>query len=70
MFGYFLKCMKINSALVLGGLLMPFNYSLGLILGGLSTSLVKNRQEWEPFWSGVYVSNAVLMLVKAVVKVL
>ena len=69
-FGYFLKLIKVNPALVLGGLLMPFNFSIGLILGGLSTYLVKSREEWEPFWSGVYVSNAVWMLAKALVKIL
>ena len=65
-FGFFLKKMKINPMLVLGGLLMPLNYSLGLIAGGLLTMFVEKREEWEPFWSGMFAANSVLELLKTV----
>lgn len=66
-FGYLLKRINLNPALVLGGLLMPLNISLGLIIGGLCTMLVKNKEEWYPFWSGVFASNSVWMLIRAIV---
>ena len=66
LFSIFLKYIKVNSMLVLGGLLMPINISLGLIFGGFLTKLVKNRQEWEPFWSGVFAANSIWMLFKAI----
>lgn len=64
-FGVLLKYSKTNPMLVLGGLLMPLNISVGLIIGGFATRLVKDKQEWYPFWSGVFAANSVWMLVKA-----
>lgn len=64
LFGVFLKYIHVNPALALGGLLMPFNLSLGLIAGGLCTYLVKKADRWEPFLSGVFASNALWMLIK------
>ncbi len=63
---FLLKYTHVNPMLVLGGILMPLNFSIGLIFGGLMTLLVKNREEWEPFWSGVFAANSIWMLVKAV----
>jgi len=65
-FGYVLKRINLNPMLVLGGLLMPLNISLSLIVGGLCTLLVKNKEEWYPFWSGVFASNSVWMLIRAI----
>lgn len=65
LFGLFLKQIKMNPALVLGGLLMPLNLSLGLIVGGLLTLLTNNKEEYFPFWSGVFAANSIWMLIKA-----
>ena len=65
LFSFFLKYIRVNPILVLGGLLMPINISLGLIFGGILTSLVKDREEWEPFWSGVFASNSIWMLLRS-----
>ncbi len=67
LFSYGLSYMRVNSMLVLGGLLMPINISLGLIFGGFLTVFVKNREEWEPFWSGIFAANSLWMLLKAVI---
>jgi hypothetical protein len=66
-FGYLLKFIHVNPMLVLGGLLMPLNISIGLIAGGLCTMLVKDKEEWYPFWSGVFAANSIWMIIKAVV---
>lgn len=63
---FILQKIKINPMLVLGGLLMPFNLSIGLIFGGLLSLLVKDKAEWEPFWSGVYTANSLWMIIKAI----
>lgn len=64
-FGCILKYFKMNSMLMLGGILMPLNYSCGLILGGLLTLLVKNPSRYEPFWSGIFTANSLIELLKA-----
>lgn len=65
LFSWLLKYIRINPVLVLGGLLMPINISLGLIFGGLLTGFVVKREEWEPFWSGVFAANSLWMLVRS-----
>jgi len=65
-FGYILKKVKISPMLVLGGLFMPINVTLGLILGGFGALLTKNKEEMFPFWSGVFSANSVWMLIKAI----
>ncbi|BDC34256.1 hypothetical protein Noda2021_02140 [Candidatus Dependentiae bacterium Noda2021] len=64
-FGLLLKHIKMNPALVLGGLLMPINLSLGLIIGGFLSWISKNKEEYFPFWSGVFAANSIWMLIKA-----
>lgn len=66
MFGYLLKEVKVAPSLVLGGILMPLNISLGLIAGGLLTLFTKNKEEWYPLWSGVFAANSLWMLIKAI----
>jgi hypothetical protein len=66
-FGFFLDKIRINSMLVLGGLLMPLNMSISLVFGGFLASFTNKRQEWEPFWSGVFAANSLWMIFKAVI---
>lgn len=63
--GALVSAIKVNPALMLGGLLMPTNYSLVLIVGGLSAWAFKNKEELYPFFSGVFASNSLWMLLKA-----
>jgi hypothetical protein len=65
-YGIILKYININPMLVLGGLLMPLNISIGLMIGGFATKLTKDKEAWYPFWSGVFASNSIWMLLKAV----
>ena len=66
-FGLLLKKIKLNPMLVLGGLLMPINISLGLVIGGLGAFVMQNKEDWYPFWSGVFAANSIWMLIKALV---
>jgi len=65
-FGLILSKVKVSPLLVLGGLFMPINITLGLVIGGIGALFVKDKQEWYPFWSGVYASNSIWMLIKAI----
>lgn len=62
-FSCILQHLRINSMLVLGGLLMPINISLGLVFGGILTFFVADREAWEPWWSGVFTANSLWMLI-------
>lgn len=64
LFGVILKYTHVNPALVLGGLLMPLNLSIGLIFGGFLSLLTSERVSWEPFFSGIFAYNALWMLIK------
>ncbi len=68
LFGYLLSFTKINTALLLGGILSPVEYTLMLVLGGMSTYLVKEKEEWYPFWSGVFAASSLWMLIRAFVR--
>lgn len=63
-YGLLLKTVKLNPMLVLGGILMPLNISIGLVVGGLLTLCAKDAQEWFPFWSGVFAANSIWMLIQ------
>jgi len=66
-FAQVLSYFRVGSALILGGILMPISYTLMLILGGFSTSLVKEKEDYYPFWSGAFAANSLWMLLQAFV---
>lgn len=60
-----LQLVKVNPMLVLGGLLMPINLSLGLVAGALLSVCLPKRPYWEPFWSGVFAANSLWMIIQS-----
>lgn len=62
--GFFLRGIKINSTLVLGGLLLPIDFSLLLIAGGLVSYVIQDRDKFTPFWSGVFAASALCMVLR------
>lgn len=67
LFGAILQHLKLNPMLVLGGLLMPLDMTLGLVVGGLLAAIAKDKEEYYPFWSGVFAGTSICMLLRAVV---
>ncbi len=65
LFGMLLKRLKISPMLVLGGLLMSLPFTLGLVFGGLSTFLFKDKKKWDPLCSGMYAANALWIVIHA-----
>ena len=66
LFGLFLKQINLNPMLVLGGLLMPLDITIGLVFGGLLAWLSRDKEDWYPFWSGVFASNSICMLLRSI----
>ena len=65
-FGIVLQYFKLNPMLVLGGLLMPLDMTLGLVIGGFLAYLAPEKEEYYPFWSGVFAGNSICMLLRAI----
>lgn len=65
LFGMFLNVMRMGSSLILGGIVMPYELTLGLIVGGLLSRITTNPQRWYPFWSGVFTAHSLLMSLRA-----
>ena len=64
LFGTLLTWIRCDPLLVLGGILMPLNLSIGLIVGGILSLCVASRERYEPFWSGVFAANSLWMMIK------
>ena len=68
--GALLKILKLNPMLVLGGILMPFNISLGLAIGGLGSCIVDDPNKYQPFVSGIFVGQTLSLIIVSLVSVL
>lgn len=65
LYGFVLKYVRLNPMLVLGGILMPLNVSLGLVVGGLAAYASRNAERWFAWWSGVFAANSLWMVIRA-----
>lgn len=64
--GFVLHRIRVNPMLVMGGLLLPLELSILLVMGGASTYLCKDKEVWMPFWSGVFAASALWLMLKAI----
>jgi len=65
-YGYFLDKIKINGMLVLGGLLMPLNIIIYLLMGAMVKYLTK-KDNLEPFFSGVFATQSIWILLRILI---
>jgi OPT oligopeptide transporter protein len=65
LFGLVVQWFNCNPIFVLGGILMPLNLSLGLIFGGFLAYCSAHKDRYEAFWSGVFASNSLWMVIRA-----
>ncbi len=63
-FGWILHYFRVNSVLAISGLLMQPEYIIPLVLGGCISSLIKRREEYYPFWSGIFATASLFMIIK------
>jgi len=68
LYGVVLRILKLSPTMVFGGLLMPNNLTIGLVIGALGYMLTKNPKEHHSFWSGVFAIEAVWMLLVAIFR--
>ena len=64
LYGFLLERFSVNPLLVFTGLLFPVDYSLMLIAGGLLTYVAQDKEEWDPFWSGVFAATSLWMVLR------
>lgn len=60
--GLIYKFFNINIVLILTGLLMPLEYILPLILGGLLGLFSKKREKYYPFWAGIFATTSIFLI--------
>ncbi len=65
LFGMVLHFVKINSMLVLGGLLMPLSTILPLVIGGTISLYVTKKERFEPLCAGMYATLSIWMIITA-----
>lgn len=65
-FGIILSKLRVSPSLVMGGVLMPNGISVGLIIGGIASKLVKQPERIAAFWSGVFASESLWILLQVV----
>jgi hypothetical protein len=53
LYGYLLKFFKLSPTMVFGGLLMPNNLTIGLLVGAVINYIFYNNKTEHPFWSGM-----------------
>lgn len=69
LFGRLLKILKVNSAMVFGGLIMPNSVTLGLLAGSLITFLTKKRDFYQPFCAGALAAESLWVLILIILGV-
>jgi hypothetical protein len=70
LFGWVLKYAKLSPTMVFGGLIMPNSISIGLILGGLTTKIIKKPENLQPLCAGVLATESLWTLIAITVKTL
>jgi len=69
LYGLFLKKIRVNPAMVFGGLFMPNGLTLGLLFGSLATLIFKQPKKMFPLFSGIFVGESLWMLISIVAKI-
>ena len=69
-YGWVLKKLKFNPTMVFGGLLMPNTITIGLAIGAVISYFSKKTQEQTSFWSGVFASESLWILLTIILKMI
>jgi uncharacterized oligopeptide transporter (OPT) family protein len=67
-YGLFLKKFKISPTMVFGGILMPSNLSIALLLGAILSAFVKDPEEKIPFCSGIFAGESIWVIGTVLLK--
>jgi hypothetical protein len=64
-YAWLLGRLGINGALALSGIVMPYDYSLLLIIGGYAARWTKNPERYHPFFSGIFAAASLIMVIRS-----
>lgn len=70
LYGLILKRLRVNPAMVFGGVLMPNGLTIGLVIGALGTLFVKKSDEQLPFFSGIFAAESLWLVVSILTKMI
>jgi uncharacterized oligopeptide transporter (OPT) family protein len=70
LYGLFLKKLRINPAMVFGGVLMQNQLTIGLLIGAVATLFLKDKKEYFPFFSGIFAGESLWMIVSIFIKMI
>lgn len=68
LFGLLLQRLKISPSMVLGGILMPNGLTIGLVFGAIGAFIIKKRQEYFPFFSGLSAGESIWFLLSLLLQ--
>ena len=69
LFGLILKKLKISPTMVFGGILMPNDLTIGLVIGAVGSWFSKKPTAQQPFWSGIFAGESIWILFSILLKV-
>ncbi len=68
LFGLLLKKMRISPTMTFGGIIMPNRITIGFVIGGLISALVKRKEDYFPFCAGVFASETLWVITSLLCK--
>ena len=70
LYGLIIRKLKISPAMVFGGIMMPNSMTIGLSIGALGSLLTQDRQEHFPFFSGVFTSETIWLILSILLRMI
>jgi len=69
LFAWILSFTRINQVLTITAFLMPPQYILPLLIGSLVSRLPYNREEYYPFWAGIYSTSSFILALRSIMGI-
>jgi hypothetical protein len=70
LYGLLVKKMRLSPSMVFGGILMPNNLTIGLVIGATGTLLTKDKKYYTPFLSGISAGESMWMIFSILAKMI
>lgn len=65
LFSILMSRLGVNTIMVLGGILMPTELAVSLLLGGITSYFSTQKEAYYPFFSGVFTANSLWIIIQA-----
>lgn len=67
-FGFLMKKLNFPITMVFGGLMMPKDLTIGLILGAFFRKILAKTQKIENFWTGVFIGESIFITIALIIR--